>query len=57
MPGLVEMKRYTITVQVQVFAESEWVAKNKGLERLYDMLDEDCTRGRPFNLDVDCVEE
>jgi hypothetical protein len=51
------MKRYTITVQVQVFAESEAVAKNKGLDRLYEMLDEDYTWGRPFNLDVDCVEE
>jgi hypothetical protein len=51
------MKRYTIIVQVQVFAESEEVAKNKGLEKLYEMLDEDHMMGGPFNLDTDCVEE
>lgn len=51
------MKRYTVTVQVNVFAENEYIAKDKGLDRLYEMMQEDYSWGNPINLDADVVEE
>jgi hypothetical protein len=51
------MKRYTVTVQIQVFAENEWIAKDKGLDRLYEMMQEDKSWCCPINLDADVVEE
>jgi len=51
-----EIRRFTVTVKVDVFAKNAEEAKESGLHHLYEMMEEDRLWSLPFRIDTD-VEE
>jgi hypothetical protein len=51
-----EIRRFTVTVKVDVFAKNTEEAKELGFHYLYEMMEEDRLWGLPFRIDAE-VEE
>jgi hypothetical protein len=51
--GIPRKQKFTVSVSVDVFAESENEAKEKGLEHLYEMMSEDKNSYSPINLEIE----
>ena len=51
-----EIRRFTVTIKVDVFAKNTEEAKESGLHHLYEMMEEDRLWSLPFRIDAE-VEE
>lgn len=51
-----EIRRFTVTIKVDVFAKNTEEAKELGFHHLHEMMEEDRLWGLPFRIDAE-VEE